>query len=182
MPLQVWFHGILYTIPIYRVPSHSAISKYRNKLTHSRFVIAPLDVVKIRLQLQTHNPAAKFTHNGPLYRGIFPTMRTIVTQEGIAGLWKGNIPAEALYLAYGASQFLTYQQTHLIITKSGWEVPESVKSFVAGATAGGLATTATYPLDLLRTRFAAQGQEKVCLHFFSNDHSSNNLENRSTNL
>lgn len=27
--------------------------------------------------------------------------------------------------------------------------------------AGGLATTATYPLDLLRTRFAAQGSEKV---------------------
>ncbi|KAI5850452.1 mitochondrial thiamine pyrophosphate carrier 1 [Morchella snyderi] len=127
----------------------------------SRFVIAPLDVVKIRLQLQIHSPAANFTHNGPSYRGIFPTMRTIVAQEGIAGLWKGNIPAEALYLAYGASQFLTYQQTYLMITKSGWEVPESVKSFIAGATAGGLATTATYPLDLLRTRFAAQGQEKV---------------------
>lgn len=90
-------------------------------------------------------------------------MRTIVAQEGITGLWKGNIPAELLYLAYGASQFLAYQQVHLLITKSGLEVPESAKSFIAGATAGGLATTATYPLDLLRTRFAAQGEERVCL-------------------
>lgn len=36
-----------------------------------------------------------------------------------------------------------------------------MESFVSGATAGGLATTATYPLDLLRTRFAAQGSERI---------------------
>ena len=34
-------------------------------------------------------------------------------------------------------------------------------AFIAGAAAGAAATTATYPLDLLRTRFAAQGSEKV---------------------
>lgn len=124
-------------------------------------MIAPLDVVKIRLQLQIHHPTASFTHNGPLYRGILPTMRTIVAQEGITGLWKGNIPAELLYLTYGASQFLTYQQTTLLITRSHWNIPDAATSFIAGATAGGLATTFTYPLDLLRTRFAAQGEERV---------------------
>ncbi len=36
-----------------------------------------------------------------------------------------------------------------------------MESFVSGAIAGAAATTATYPLDLLRTRFAAQGTEKV---------------------
>lgn len=123
----------------------------------SSFVIAPLDVVKIRLQLQVHHGAA----NTPLYHGILPTMRTIVAQEGLTGLWKGNIPAELLYLTYGASQFLTYQQITLLITRSGWRVPESAQSFLAGATAGGLATTFTYPLDLLRTRFAAQGEQRV---------------------
>ena len=34
-------------------------------------------------------------------------------------------------------------------------------AFIAGAAAGAAATTATYPLDLLRTRFAAQGSDKV---------------------
>ncbi len=34
-------------------------------------------------------------------------------------------------------------------------------NFIAGATAGTVATSATYPLDLLRTRFAAQGSERV---------------------
>jgi len=37
----------------------------------------------------------------------------------------------------------------------------STVSFVAGAAAGTLSTTLTYPLDLLRTRFAAQGTTKV---------------------
>lgn len=88
-------------------------------------------------------------------------MRTIVAQEGITGLWKGNIPAELLYLTYGASQFLAYQQVTLFIAHSRWRIPESAQSFLAGATAGGLATTFTYPLDLLRTRFAAQGEQRV---------------------
>lgn len=37
----------------------------------------------------------------------------------------------------------------------------SVESFVSGSSAGAIATTVTYPLDLLRTRFAAQGQQRV---------------------
>jgi len=42
-----------------------------------------------------------------------------------------------------------------------FHLPDSAESFVSGALAGAIATTATYPLDLLRTRFAAQGTEKV---------------------
>lgn len=37
----------------------------------------------------------------------------------------------------------------------------SAESFLSGAAAGACATTVTYPLDLLRTRFAAQGTEKI---------------------
>lgn len=41
----------------------------------------------------------------------------------------------------------------------------SMTAFIAGAAAGATATTATYPLDLLRTRFAAQGSDKVYSSF-----------------
>ena len=40
-------------------------------------------------------------------------------------------------------------------------MPPSITAFIAGAGAGAAATTVTYPLDLLRTRFAAQGSDKV---------------------
>ena len=47
------------------------------------------------------------------------------------------------------------------------QLPDAAQSFVAGALAGGLATSMTYPLDLLRTRFAAQGTDRIYLSFRS---------------
>lgn len=40
-------------------------------------------------------------------------------------------------------------------------LPDAAESFIAGAASGAVATGITYPLDLLRTRFAAQGTRKV---------------------
>ncbi|KAI9798856.1 MAG: mitochondrial thiamine pyrophosphate transporter [Piccolia ochrophora] len=130
----------------------------------SRFCIAPLDVVKIRLQLQSHSLSDPLSHrsdHGPVYRGTLPTLRAILEQEGITGLWKGNIPAELLYVLYGGIQFSVYRSTTLALQTLTPRLPDAAESFVSGAFAGGVATTATYPLDLLRTRFAAQGTEKV---------------------
>lgn len=128
----------------------------------SRFIVAPLDVVKIRLQLQTHSlsdPLSQLNlHGGPTYKGTLPTMRHILAHEGLSGLWKGNVPAEMMYVCYSAVQFTTYRTTSLLLQKMV-SLPPSAESFVAGAVAGATATTATYPLDLLRTRFAAQGNE-----------------------
>ena len=117
----------------------------------SRFVIAPLDVIKIRLQLQARS--------GSMYRGAVHAGKTIVAQEGVTALWKGNIPAELLYVSYSMIQFVTYREAHVILEKL--EVPSRYRSFLAGASAGTCASLATYPLDLLRTRFAAQGTDKV---------------------
>jgi solute carrier family 25 thiamine pyrophosphate transporter 19 len=131
-----------------------------------RFVIAPLDVVKIRLQLQTHSlkdSSARDAHGAPIYRGTLSTIQHILREEGLTGLWKGNIPAELMYVAYSAIQFTTYRTVaHGLQTAFGdHKLPASAESFIAGASAGAVATTATYPLDLLRTRFAAQGNDKV---------------------
>jgi solute carrier family 25 thiamine pyrophosphate transporter 19 len=41
------------------------------------------------------------------------------------------------------------------------QVIPSLKPFVSGMIAGSFATTVTYPFDLLRTRFALQGTNKV---------------------
>lgn len=68
-----------------------------------------------------------------------------------------------MYVAYGAIQFTTYRSvsTGLQTAFGDHRLPAAAESFIAGATAGAIATTTTYPLDLLRTRFAAQGSEKV---------------------
>ena len=121
----------------------------------SRFVIAPLDVIKIRLQLQSRR--------GTTYRNAFHAGKTIVAQEGFTALWKGNIPAELLYVSYSMVQFVAYREAHVLLERA--ELPVSYRSFVAGGSAGICATLVTYPLDLLRTRFAAQGKSKVCFFF-----------------
>ncbi|KAF2682826.1 mitochondrial deoxynucleotide carrier [Lentithecium fluviatile CBS 122367] len=138
----------------------------------SRFVIAPLDVVKIRLQLQIHSlsdPLSVRSIDGPVYKGTLGTLKHILREEGLTGLWKGNIPAEALYLAYGSVQFSAYTYvSHLLDTvPQPYTIPSSANSFVSGAVAGAFATTATYPLDLLRTRFAAQGRDRVYASIFA---------------
>ncbi|KAF9921068.1 mitochondrial thiamine pyrophosphate transporter [Linnemannia zychae] len=99
----------------------------------SRFVIAPLDVVKIRLQMQTQrkdlstilgrNNTTKSTAGTtalkqPRYKGMFSGMALIVREEGLRGLWKGNMAAEYLYLTYSGIQFLVYQQTKVFLKNS----------------------------------------------------------------
>lgn len=130
------------------------------------FVIAPLDVIKIRLQLQVHslsNPLSTRGVQGPTYKGTLGTLKYILREEGLTGLWKGNVPAELMYLCYGGIQFSAYKygSTLLESIPAPYELPGPAVSFISGATAGACATTATYPLDLLRTRFAAQGTERV---------------------
>ncbi|KAI1266812.1 mitochondrial thiamine pyrophosphate carrier 1 [Xylariaceae sp. FL1019] len=133
----------------------------------SRFVIAPLDVVKIRLQLQSHSLSDPLSHanieGSPIYKGTIRTLRHIVENEGIRGLWKGNVPAELMYVSYAAIQFTAYRSTTLLLHRISGEnrLPKATESFISGATAGAMATATTYPLDLLRTRFAAQGNDRV---------------------
>ncbi|ETN37275.1 mitochondrial thiamine pyrophosphate carrier 1 [Cyphellophora europaea CBS 101466] len=130
----------------------------------SRFCIAPLDVVKIRLQLQPHSlsdPLSCDGIKGPTYKGALHTMRAIAKQEGIRALWKGNIPAELMYVCYGGMQFVAYRGFTQMQQALPVKMPSSAESFVSGASAGALATTITYPLDLLRTRFAAQGTDRI---------------------
>ncbi|KAK3485731.1 mitochondrial carrier domain-containing protein [Neurospora crassa] len=121
----------------------------------SRFVIAPLDVVKIRLQLQHHSLSDPLIHQ-----------RGAEIIGGGPGSGRGNIPAELLYVSYAAVQFTTYRSITQFLQAAfpkdqNKQLPPSVESFIAGASAGGVATAVTYPLDLLRTRFAAQGVERV---------------------
>lgn len=65
-----------------------------------------------------------------------------------------------MYISYSAVQFTTYRSTTQLLRQlvgPEHKIPGALESFLAGASAGAVATAATYPLDLLRTRFAAQG-------------------------
>lgn len=139
----------------------------------SRMVIAPLDVVKIRLQLQfdakaihkpLHASSISSATSSALKKGSSETGSKIITQtlkiireEGVRALWKGNVPAEIMYVAYGAAQFTTYRLVSNSLRSVYPSISDPSLSFMSGAVSGLMATTVTYPFDLLRTRFAVQG-------------------------
>ena len=118
----------------------------------SRIVVAPVDVLKIRWQLES----AQISKSSV---SLWRTFNQMVSQEGYRALWKGNWAAEWLYLTYGAVQFPVYHSLRDQL-KSRLDDRLNV-DMVAGGLAGAFATTLTYPFDLLRTRFAAQGSKPI---------------------
>ncbi|KAJ1835433.1 mitochondrial thiamine pyrophosphate transporter [Coemansia sp. RSA 2706] len=115
----------------------------------SRALVSPFDVVKITLQLETAKSASRLRTGS-----VIACATRIMHAEGVRGFFKGNLSAEYLYLSYGAMQFLAFGTIEAALRRA--QAPKRVRSFVGGALAGALATSVTYPFDLLRTRFIAQ--------------------------
>lgn len=115
----------------------------------ARMIIAPLDLIRIRLQLE-HKDSV-WTHVKRVYK----------VEGGVIGFFRGNVPATCLWMGYSAVQFSVYERIsqslrdYCVGEKDG-NCPVAAISFVSGALAGLTATYATYPLDLCRTNFAAR--------------------------
>ncbi|NWR78864.1 TPC protein, partial [Centropus unirufus] len=126
----------------------------------TRVLISPLDVIKIRFQLQieqlsSRNPGAK-------YHGILQAVQRIFQEEGLLAFWKGHVPAQFLSVGYGAVQFMAFESlTKLVHNVTSYDARGSLVHFVCGGLAACTATVAVQPVDTLRTRFAAQGEPKV---------------------
>lgn len=136
----------------------------------SRFVVGPLDVLKIRFQVQLEPissrcaPGSGAIPRSSKYTGMGQALVTIFREEGVKGLWRGTIPGQLLTIPYTAVQFVTLQQCKRMAEVLGVSSHPQWKhsvSFVSGALAGAAGTMASYPFDLLRTTLAAQGEPKV---------------------
>ena len=125
----------------------------------ARVCVAPLDVIKIRLQVQVESGAAG------KYRGLVQATQTIIREEGARAMWAGTIPALFLWVPYTAIQFTVLSKFKDAATEFERRHPGSTQSvpvsFLGGAIAGSAATIATYPFDVIRTLLASQGHPKV---------------------
>ncbi|KAF7992602.1 hypothetical protein HCN44_004946 [Aphidius gifuensis] len=120
----------------------------------TRFICQPLDVIKIRFQLQVEPISHR--HSGK-YRSFFHAAVTMFHEEGVSSLWKGHVPAQLLSISYGTIQFYTYNK--LMEYSKNENLPndwQHVRQFIAGAAAGSLATVMSFPFDTVRTRLVAQ--------------------------
>ncbi|KAK8509664.1 hypothetical protein V6N12_001745 [Hibiscus sabdariffa] len=121
----------------------------------SRTAVAPLERLKILLQVQ--NP-----HNIK-YNGTVQGLKYIWGTEGFRGLFKGNGANCARIVPNSAVKFFSYEQAskgimYLYQQHTGNEDAQltPLLRLGAGACAGIIAMSATYPMDMARGRLTVQ--------------------------
>jgi len=115
--------------------------------------VYPLDMVKTRIQYQKTSAA-------PLYTGTIDCIRKIVTQEGIAGLYRG-LPAQLVGIAPEKAIKLTVNDIirFKFTDKKTGHIPVLAEVF-AGCCAGFSQVVVTGPYELVKVRIQTQGYAK----------------------
>ncbi|RLN29833.1 mitochondrial adenine nucleotide transporter ADNT1 [Panicum miliaceum] len=121
----------------------------------SRTAVAPLERLKILLQVQ--NP------HSIKYNGTIQGLKYIWRTEGLRGLFKGNGTNCARIVPNSAVKFFSYEQASKGILwayrqQTGDEDAQltPLLRLGAGACAGIIAMSATYPMDMVRGRITVQ--------------------------
>ncbi|XP_056328750.1 solute carrier family 25 member 48 [Danio aesculapii] len=140
---------------------------------------APVDLVKIRLQMQTQPVLAEnfnLAGNGSvplrsmgiqsqsLYRGPLHCISTVLQNEGIQGLYRGagamllrDIPGYALY-------FIPYSLFCNWLNPDDNSSPHPCCIWLAGGLAGSISWVTATPADVVKSRLQANAKYKGILH------------------
>lgn len=117
----------------------------------AKTAVAPLDRMKILVQAQN-----------AMYKdlGIFSGLKTIVKNESVSGLYKGNGAQAVRIFPYSAIQFFSFdiykRDVFGPLLDSKPDQANHMQKLLAGGAAGGTAVILTYPLDLVRARLTFQ--------------------------
>ncbi|XP_067422479.1 solute carrier family 25 member 48 [Emydura macquarii macquarii] len=124
---------------------------------------SPVDLIKIRLQMQTQpfidaNISLKHRATGlPAYRGPIHCVSSILRQEGLAGIYRGagamllrDVPGYCLY-------FIPYTFLCGWITPEGGISPSPSSVWMAGGIAGAISWGTATPMDVVKSRLQADG-------------------------
>lgn len=102
---------------------------------------SPLWVVNTRMKLQTNT-----------YLSLTDGLADLFNKEGFKGLWSGTLPS-LLLVSNPAIQFMVYESVkRQLLEKKSFD---NYSAFLVGALAKAVATTLTYPLQLVQSRLRA---------------------------
>ena len=109
----------------------------------SRSFTAPLD--RIKVMLQVHGTKANI--------GIASGLRKMVAEGGVKSLWRGNGANIIKIAPESAMKFAAYEHIKRMFTGESGEISFPAR-FAAGSSAGAIAQTTIYPLEVIKTRLA----------------------------
>lgn len=115
-------------------------------------VTIPLDVAKVRLQLQKVGPDGSVR-----YKGLVHTTSLVVKEEGVRALWKGCVPGLHRQVLFGGLRIGLYPPVKQYFENAGLTgLPNKV---AAGVISGFIAISVANPTDLVKVRLQVQGRE-----------------------
>ncbi|ANZ77298.1 BA75_04650T0 [Komagataella pastoris] len=127
----------------------------------SRTCVSPMERVKVLYQVQGVDAKS---YKG----GVLKSILQIWKEEGYRGLFRGNGINCLRIFPYSSVQYATYQEIKPYLLEPGQQELSTGAKFFAGNIAGLASVTATYPLDLVKTRLSIQtaslGNLKSKLH------------------
>jgi len=115
-------------------------------------IVTPVDLLKIRLQLQTSVPGSS------AYLGPLGMLRAVIRAEGVGGLFRGltitairDIPSYGIYFACfeGTREHLQPGSRRAGGKSNPWAV------WAAGGVAGAISWLFVYPFDVMKSRIQA---------------------------
>jgi hypothetical protein len=112
----------------------------------------PLDVARARLTVQVKDKGSTGR------AGIRQTFATLIGNSGVRGLYKGLSPTLLAIAPFLAVQQSSYDYMKTAASKKEWQ-PSVTLFACCGITAGTLAQTVVYPLDVIRRQMQVEQQE-----------------------
>jgi len=121
----------------------------------SKTIVAPIERVKLLLQVQYANPNIPKEQQ---YKGIGECFSRVIAEQGFMALWRGNLANVIRYFPTQAINFACKDFYKIYLCPYNPK-KEPVKFFfgncASGGAAGATSLCVVYPLDFARTRLAA---------------------------
>lgn len=112
----------------------------------------PVDVVKVRLQMDGEGVAAAGQAAGRRYRGIFHAGSVLLRDEGLSGFYRGIRASLCREMSYSGIRMGLYEPTKQLLSRGDAAQASLAMKVCSGAITGAAGSVLANPFDLVKVR------------------------------
>ena len=115
-------------------------------------LLNPTELIKTRLMADERARGRGTNAGGGSRLGPYQVMRAVIDEKGVAGLWRGSAMSMTRSAVLTASQCATYDEVKRLVRRRTGLSDGVGTHFLASMLAGLVTTTATNPVDMIKTQ------------------------------